>query len=87
MWISSTAEEVSKKSNQLGIVDGKSPITVAAAAIHLVTQLTEQHKRPLKDIADACGVSEATIKNCYKDMEPRRKELIPADIVPKLLPL
>jgi len=67
---------VSKEAMRLGIVAGKSPISVAAAGIYMVSQLSTQ-KRTQKAIADIAGVSEVTIRNAYKDLYPYRSQLLP----------
>lgn len=69
---------VCNEAMRLGIMAGKSPISVAAAGIYMVSQLSST-KRTQKAIADIAGVSEVTIRNAYKDLYPRRTELLPAD--------
>jgi len=71
-----SATHVSKQAMHLGIVAGKSPISVAAAGIYMVSQLSSQ-KRTQKAIADIAGVSEVTIRNAYKDLYPYREQLLP----------
>jgi len=70
------ATHVSKQAMNLGVVAGKSPISVAAAGIYMVSQLSSQ-KRTQKAIADIVGVSEVTIRNAYKDLYPYREQLLP----------
>ncbi|KAM9994819.1 hypothetical protein ACTFIY_000997 [Dictyostelium cf. discoideum] len=72
------AEHVSKMAMDMGIVAGKSPISVTAASIYMVSQLSPE-KRTQKQIADVSGVSEVTIRNAYKDLYAKRDQLIPAD--------
>eukprot|EP01027_Heterolobosea_sp_BB2_P008202 GEZU01012164.1.p1 GENE.GEZU01012164.1~~GEZU01012164.1.p1 ORF type:complete len:342 (+),score=110.97 GEZU01012164.1:500-1525(+) len=76
--IKNASDQVATKANELYIVPGKSPVTVAAAAIFLVAQLTNDHKRTQKEIADVTGVSEPTIRNCYRDLHARQNDLVPA---------
>jgi len=72
------AGEVATKATDLGVVAGKSPISVAAAAIYLILALAPpEHRRERAKIAEATGVSESTIRQSYKDMYPYRKEIMP----------
>ncbi|XP_057953213.1 transcription initiation factor IIB-2-like isoform X2 [Malania oleifera] len=68
------AHEAVQKSEELHI--RRSPISVAAAVIYIITQLSEE-KRPLKDISVATAVAEGTIKNSYKDLYPYAARLVP----------
>jgi transcription initiation factor TFIIB len=78
--IQNYAESVAKKATEMGFVSGRSPITVAASAIFMVSQLTSE-KRSQKEIADITGVSEPTIRNCCKDMEAVRDRLLPRELL------
>lgn len=69
------ATETVKKSEMLDI--RKSPISVAAAAIYMISQLNEKDKKALKDISRVAGVAEVTIRNSYKDLYPHAAKLIP----------
>ncbi|KAL3637210.1 Transcription initiation factor IIB-2 [Castilleja foliolosa] len=55
----------------------RSPISIAAAIIYIVTQLSDD-KKPLKDIAIATGVAEGTIRNSFKDLYPHLSKIIPS---------
>ncbi|KAL5719907.1 hypothetical protein ACHQM5_012650 [Ranunculus cassubicifolius] len=68
------AQEVVQKSEELDI--RRSPISVAAAVIYMVTQLSDDRKL-LRDISMATGVAEGTIRNSYKDLYPYASRLIP----------
>ncbi|KAJ7531038.1 hypothetical protein O6H91_14G029900 [Diphasiastrum complanatum] len=57
-------------------VKRKSPISIAAAAIYMISQLSDD-KKPLKDISRVAGVAEATIRNSYKDLHPHAAKLVP----------
>mmetsp|Transcript_1170 Transcript_1170/g.2056 ORF Transcript_1170/g.2056 Transcript_1170/m.2056 type:complete len:716 (+) Transcript_1170:220-2367(+) len=70
------ASHVAKMATELDIVQGKGPLTVTAAAIHLVSKCGNE-KRPLKKIADVAGVAELTIRNCFKDMAVQCDKLLP----------
>ncbi|XP_074577588.1 transcription initiation factor IIB-like [Curcuma longa] len=68
------AQEAVQKSEELDI--RRSPISIAAAIIYMITQLYDD-KKPLKDISLATGVAEGTIKNAYKDLYPYASRIIP----------
>ncbi|XP_010934192.1 transcription initiation factor IIB isoform X2 [Elaeis guineensis] len=69
------AQEAVQKSEELDI--RRSPISIAAAVIYMITQLSEE-KKPLRDISLATGVAESTIRNSYKDLYPYASRIIPA---------
>lgn len=54
----------------------RSPISIAAAVIYIVTQLSDD-KKPLKDVSLATGVAEGTIRNSYKDLYPHLPKIVP----------
>ncbi|PIK45809.1 putative transcription initiation factor IIB [Apostichopus japonicus] len=56
----------------------RSPISVAAAAIYMASQASDQ-KRSQKEIGDIAGVADVTIRQSYKLIYPRANELFPAD--------
>lgn len=74
------ATQLARKANQLGVMAGKSPLSVAAAGIYMITQLFPQYRKNQKDISFVAGVSEITIKNTYKDLYAFRHELIGPEI-------
>jgi transcription initiation factor TFIIB len=47
--------------------NGRSPIAIAAGAIYIASVLSNQ-RRTQAEIAAVCGVTEVTIRNCYKQM-------------------
>ncbi|XP_015868792.3 transcription initiation factor IIB-2 [Ziziphus jujuba] len=69
------AQETVQKSEELDI--RRSPISVAAAVIYIITQLSND-KKPLKDISIVTRVAEGTIKSSYKDLYPHLTWLIPS---------
>ncbi|KAF9664759.1 hypothetical protein SADUNF_Sadunf16G0051400 [Salix dunnii] len=73
------ATEAVKTSEQFDI--RRSPISIAAAVIYIITQLSED-KKPLRgldaDISVATGVAEGTIRNSYKDLYPHVSKIIPS---------
>eukprot|EP01018_Ginkgo_biloba_P003353 Gb_02337 [translate_table: standard] len=54
----------------------KSPISVAAAAIYMISQISDA-KLTLKAISDVAGVAEVTIRNSYKELFPHARKLLP----------
>ncbi|KAL5724762.1 hypothetical protein ACHQM5_007982 [Ranunculus cassubicifolius] len=68
------AQEAVQKSEEIDI--RRSPISIAAAVIYMITQLSDE-KKPLKDIMLATGVAEGTIRNSYKDLYPYASRMIP----------
>ncbi|GMH18701.1 hypothetical protein Nepgr_020542 [Nepenthes gracilis] len=68
------AQEAVQRSEEIDI--RRSPISIAAAVIYIITQLSEE-KKPLRDISIATGVAEGTIRNAYKDLYPHISKIIP----------
>lgn len=61
------AEKIIRKAGELGIISGKGPTGVAAAAIYIASTLKNQ-MRTQKEIAEVAGVTEVTIRNRYKEI-------------------
>lgn len=72
------ATHIARKAVECDIVPGRSPISVAAAAIYMASQASEQ-KRSQKDIGDIAGVADVTIRQSYKLMYPHASKLFPED--------
>lgn len=72
------ATHIARKAVELDIVPGRSPISVAAAAIYMASQASED-KRTQKDIGDIAGVADVTIRQSYKLMYPHAAKLFPED--------
>ncbi|EFJ38725.1 hypothetical protein SELMODRAFT_266576 [Selaginella moellendorffii] len=68
------ATDTVKKVEELDI--RKSPISIAAAAIYMISQVSED-KKPLKEISRVAGVAEATIKNSFNYLRPHATRLVP----------
>ena len=75
MEVQKAAVELTKKRNELGVLAGKSPVSVAAACIYLASHLYGQPKST-KEIANVTGVSEVTIKNSYRGLFNEREKLL-----------
>jgi len=76
--VQKAATHIAKKSVDMDIVPGRSPISVAAAAIYMASQASDD-KRTQREIADIAGVADVTIRQSYKLMLPTAGELFPTD--------
>jgi len=74
------ATHIARKAVELDIVPGRSPISVAAAAIYMASQASD-NKKTHKEIGDIAGVAEATIRQSYKLMYGHAKALFPEDFI------
>jgi transcription initiation factor TFIIB len=72
------ATTIAKRAVDLDIAPGRSPISVAAAAIYMASQASDD-RRTQKEIADIAGVADVTIRQSYKLMLPRAGQLFPQD--------
>ena len=63
--VQAKAVEILKKAKRHDITSGKGPTGVAAAAIYIACVLGGE-KRTQREIADAIGVTEVTIRNRFK---------------------
>jgi transcription initiation factor TFIIB len=62
------AVEILRRAGELRTTAGKDPMGLAAAALYIACQMTDE-KRTQKMIADAAGVTEVTIRNRYKGLK------------------
>lgn len=74
------ATHIARKAVELDIVPGRSPISVAAAAIYMASQASVEKKNQ-KEIGDIAGVADVTIRQSYKLMLTRAAELFPDGFV------
>eukprot|EP00850_Spirogloea_muscicola_P007233 SM000036S13277 [mRNA] locus=s36:376827:379170:+ [translate_table: standard] len=72
--IRATSEVVTRAGAKLDL--RKSPISIAAAAIYIVKQLSDKRTN-LKEISQVTGVAEVTIRSAYKDLHPHAAVLVP----------
>jgi len=72
------AKTVAKNATEMNLVAGRSPLSVVAAAIFLVSQASK-HKKSQKEIGDVAGVAEVTIRGTYKEIVMHAKKLFPPD--------
>ncbi|RLJ08812.1 MAG: hypothetical protein DRP13_00120 [Candidatus Aenigmatarchaeota archaeon] len=61
------AVEILDEAAKYDVTSGKGPIGVAAAALYIAAVL-EGERKTQRDVADAIGVTEVTIRNRYKEM-------------------
>lgn len=80
MEVQKAAVHLAKRSSELGCTAGKSPISVAAAGIYMVSHLFANAKKTPKDVSFVSGVSEGTIKGTYRDLLAFKSELIPKEL-------
>lgn len=74
------ATHIARKAVEMDIVPGRSPISVAAAAIYMASQASDK-KKTHKEIGDIAGVADVTIRQSYKLMYPHAAKLFPDDYV------
>lgn len=81
--IQKVALTISQRAQEIGCIAGKSPDSIAAAIIYLITYLFPNQRKIQRDIQIVTNVTDVTIKNTYKELLPYRYELVPEGIVPK----
>ena len=69
--VQQTAMEIIDKAIKKGLISGRGPTGVAAAAVYIAAAL-EGERRTQKEVADIAGVTEVTIRNRYREL---KKEL------------
>lgn len=72
------ATHIAAKARELSITDGRNPISIAAAAIYMASQASDEPKSQ-KDISEVAGCAESTIRHSYRLMLARATDLIPKD--------
>lgn len=73
-----TASYIARKAVELDIVPGRSPISVAAAAIYMASQVSDNKKTP-NEIICITGVTQTTMRKSYKLMFSHAKALFPEE--------
>ncbi len=69
--VQETAVKLIRKSLKKGLISGRGPTGVAAAALYIAAAMHKE-KRTQKEVADVAGVTEVTIRNRYREL---KKEL------------
>lgn len=62
------AVEILEQAMQKGLISGRGPMGVAAAAVYIASVLTDE-RRTQKEVADVAGVTEVTIRNRYRELK------------------
>lgn len=73
--LSNAAEYIAKRCKEVGVLAGRSPITIAAAVIYLTVMLFKADIHASK-IAEKLGVSDGTIKTSFKFLFEHRYEIL-----------
>ncbi|KAK7580220.1 hypothetical protein V9T40_000849 [Parthenolecanium corni] len=74
--IQRAATHIARQAEEMDVAAGKSPISIAAAAIYMASQASRE-KKNLKEIADVTGVAATTIKTSYKLLLEKASDLFP----------
>ena len=82
MSIVRVTEAVTMRIHDLGFLAGRSPITIAAASIYLVTILVDE-QRTARRISVAAGVSDGTIQHSFKEILKFIDQVLTPEIVAK----
>jgi len=70
------AINIADQVRKLDLAAGKNPLTITAAAIFMASMASpKEDHRKLSEICDTCGIAESTVKNTYKLIAPRSREL------------
>lgn len=78
--VARSTQEIAETVREKGILDGRSPVTVAAACICLSTTIWGI-PTSTKRVADATGVSAVTIKGSYRDLIKFKDEVLTEKIL------
>ncbi|KAF2114646.1 cyclin-like protein [Lophiotrema nucula] len=76
--LSSICQEAATRVAELGIGAGRSPLSIAAAVIYMVSHLMGQ-KRSAREIGDVLEVSDGTVRIAYKVLYTRIDDLVAKD--------
>ncbi|KFD53277.1 hypothetical protein M514_05758 [Trichuris suis] len=77
-YVQTAATHIARKAVDMDLVSGRSPISIAAAAIYMASQASTE-KRSAKDIGEVAGVAEVTIRQSYKLMLSSAAQLFPTE--------
>jgi len=76
--VQNAAVHIAQTAGALDLVGGRSPLSLAAAAIYMASQASDVRKTA-KEISEVTGVAEVTIRQSYKQIIPRAEALFPKD--------
>ena len=80
--VSLIAMDCAKEMSEKGLLAGRSPLSIAGVAIYMITHLMGVPKTT-KEIGDASGVSDGTIRTAYKTMYPQRMNVVKTEYLEK----
>lgn len=66
-YIISKASEIVEKMYQAGLTSGKGQLALSAASVYVISAIMD-YKKTQKEIADALGLTEVTIRNRYREI-------------------
>lgn len=72
--VQKAALQVTNKTMAMGILAGKSPISIVAACLYFVSCISDT-KKNAKDIAETAGCTENTLRNAFKTLYENNVEL------------
>jgi len=70
------AKTIAERAIELEILTGKSPLSIASAAVYIVGKLFDCEKSSMSEISEASTMKDVTIKNCVKIMSIRIQDLV-----------
>ncbi|PIC25370.1 hypothetical protein B9Z55_018328 [Caenorhabditis nigoni] len=76
--VQAAATRIAKRAVDMDLVAGRTRIAIAAAAIYMASQASDE-KRSAKEIGDVAGAAEITVRQTYKLLYPKAAELFPED--------
>ena len=83
-YIERYGTEIADKIDQMAVLEGKSPISIAAASVYMAAQLLEaDKKKSYREVATASQSSDATVRHIYKEIFKYRYEVIPPGLASK----
>ncbi|KAH3669420.1 hypothetical protein OGAPHI_001541 [Ogataea philodendri] len=73
--ITTSAQHIARTLKETGVLEGRSPTTIAATVIYFATTILKQPV-PLSRISEKTGVSEGTIKSSYVYLHGAKEKLV-----------
>ncbi len=70
--VEAKGKDIVKKAIKSGLISGRGPTGVAAAAVYIAA-LLEGERRTQKEVANVAGVTEVTIRNRYRELKSKLK--------------
>ncbi|HOD89898.1 MAG TPA: transcription initiation factor IIB [archaeon] len=73
------AKQIVKKAISSGLISGRGPTGVAAAAVYIAALMTGE-RRTQKEVANVAGVTEVTIRNRYRELKSKLNLKVDAQV-------